>query len=302
MKSTQIELVIAPEQAGQRLDRVLAGLPEVGSRSRAAALIDSEAVTLDGRPTRKSEVVRAGSRVQLTLLDSDEHSDSKPSVAFGIAYEDASLMVVDKPAGLVVHPAPGSRSGTLSQALAGRAQGGDPARPGIVHRLDKETSGLLVVAKSDQVLRELQAALSRREITRGYTALVRGIPESAKGTIDAALGRDRREPEKIALRRDSTREAITHFEVIEEIGDRSLLRVTLETGRTHQIRVHLAAIGLPVSGDSTYGAAGDLGLKRQFLHASDLTFRHPVSGDEISLHSPLPADLADALDRARAER
>ena len=146
----------------------------------------------------------------------------------------------------------------MSQALAGRAAGGDPERPGIVHRLDKETSGLLVVAKSDSVLRELQAALAKREIKREYLALVKGRPESASGTIDAPLGRDRRNPENIAIRLDSTREAVTHFEVVDEFPAHTLLKVRLETGRTHQIRVHLAAIGLKVSGDEQYGAGGDL--------------------------------------------
>lgn len=297
-----IELVLTDEHAALRIDRVLASLPEVGSRAQAARLIELGSVTLDGAPVRKSGVASAGSVLRIELPAVEAIDAQEPAVAFSIAYEDEHLLVVDKPAGLVVHPGPGNRTGTLSQALAGRAAGGDPERPGIVHRLDKDTSGLLVVARSDQVLRELQAALQRREVTRRYTALVMGTPESATGTIDAPLGRDRRNPENIAVRSDAGRDAVTHFEIVEEAGPRCLLHVNLETGRTHQIRVHLAAIGLPVCGDPQYGIAGDLGLARQFLHASQLSFHHPVTGQPISVASPLPNDLAAALELARADR
>ncbi|MBJ7457639.1 MAG: RluA family pseudouridine synthase [Thermoleophilaceae bacterium] len=298
---SKIELIVSAESAGERLDRVIAVVPEVGSRAQAAKLIAQGQVALDGETARKSERVEAGDLIEIELVALPAGDPSEPAVPFEIVYEDASLLVVDKPSGLVVHPAPGNRTGTLSQALVGLAGGGDPERPGIVHRLDKETSGLLVVARNDDVLRKLQAALQARKITRKYTALVRGQAESAKGTIDAPLGRDRRKPENIAVRMDSDRTAVTHFEVVEEIGPRSLLHVSLETGRTHQIRVHLAAIGLPVCGDPQYGIDGDLGLTRQFLHASELSFDHPVTGEHLSLGSPLPPDLAQALERARAD-
>lgn len=297
-----LELEIGPELAGQRVDRCIASLKAVGSRAQAAKLIAAGQVSINGAPARKSDQPAAGDLVTIALASPPAGDPSEPSVPFEVVYEDSALLVVDKPAGLVVHPAPGNRSGTLSQALAGRAGGGDPERPGIVHRLDKETSGLLVVAKSDAVLRELQRALQAREITRRYTALVRGQAESPTGTIDAPLGRDRRNPENIAVRSDSDRVAVTHFEVVEEHGPRSLLHVWLETGRTHQIRVHLAAIGLPVCGDPTYGIEGDLGLQRQFLHASELSFRHPESNEPLSFASPLPADLAAALELARSDR
>lgn len=301
MSPSKIELIVTGDHAGERLDRVIASVPEVGSRAQAARLIEQGAVALDGETARKSERVDEGDIVVIELVAPPTGDPTEPAVPFEIVYEDASLLVVDKPTGLVVHPAPGNRTGTLSQALAGLAAGGDPERPGIVHRLDKETSGLLVVARNDDVLRKLQAALQAREISRRYTALVRGQAESAKGTIDAPLGRDRRNPENIAIRMDSERVAITHFEVAEEIGPRSLLHVTLETGRTHQIRVHLGAIGLPVCGDPKYGIDGDLGLERQFLHASELSFEHPVSGEHMTFGSPLPPDLAHALELARAD-
>lgn len=297
-----IQLTITPEQAGQRLDRVVAEASEVGSRAQASKLFDAGAVSIDGRRAKKSEAAVEGDVVEIVMEKSASGDPSEPAVRFEVVYEDEALLVVDKPAGLVVHPGPGNRTGTLSQALAGRAAGGDPERPGIVHRLDKDTSGLLVVAKSDQALRDLQAALQRRDVLRRYTALVKGHPESPAGTIDAPLGRDRRNPEQIAVRSDSERVAVTHFEVIEEPPGRSLLRVSLETGRTHQIRVHLAAIGLPVCGDEQYGIPGDLRLSRQFLHASELSFDHPVAGERMTFASPLPPDLAAALELARSQR
>lgn len=297
-----IELVVTPAEAGSRIDRFLAGVEEVGSRAQAAKLIEAGNVEVGGALARKSLLLGEGDVVRVTFPEAQAVDASAPAVPFTIVYEDPSLLVVDKPAGLVVHPGPGNRSGTLSQALGDLARGGDPERPGIVHRLDKDTSGLLVVARSDEVLRALQGALQAREVSRRYTALVRGRAESPTGTIDAPLGRDRRNPENIAIRGDSEREAVTHFEVVEETATRSLLHVALETGRTHQIRVHLAAIGLPVCGDPQYGIEGDLGLTRQFLHASELSFHHPRTGEAMAFASPLPPDLAAALERARQER
>jgi 23S rRNA pseudouridine1911/1915/1917 synthase len=298
----RIDHLVTSDQAGLRLDRLLASFEGVGSRAAAVRLIESGAVAVDGEAVRKSHQVSPGERIVVEEVVREAPGATSAAKDVSIVFEDEHLLVVDKPAGMVVHPAPGNYSGTLSQALASRAAGGAPERPGIVHRLDKETSGLLVVAKSDQVLRKLQAALQERKIARSYTALVRGRPESPAGTIDAPLGRDRREPEKISIRADSERPAITHFETVEELAGRTLLSVRLETGRTHQIRVHLAAVGLPVCGDPQYGVEGDLGLKRQFLHASGLSFTHPVTGEQLELFSPLPEDLASALQRAREDR
>lgn len=295
-----VEHVVPPQAAGARLDAYLSGLEVVGSRSRAAKLISAGSIVVDGKPARKSLLLAGGETLTISAVEEPPAGDAqRPSVPFDIVFENEAVLVVDKPAGLVVHPAPGNRSGTLSQALSHIAAGGDASRPGIVHRLDKDTSGLLVVAKSDEALRRLQGDLQNRDVKREYRALVKGRPKSLSGTIDAPLGRDRRSPELVSVRSDSQREAVTHFEVIEQIGDRTLLRVTLETGRTHQIRAHLAAIGLPVSGDPTYGAEGDLGLKRQFLHAAVLEFDDPASEERLRFESPLPADLAAALDLAR---
>ncbi len=219
-----------------------------------------------------------------------------------VPYEDEHLLVVDKPAGLVVHPAPGHAQGTLVQGLlAYDVEGGDePERPGIVHRLDRDTSGLLVVARSPEAHRLLQEQIQARELTREYLALVVGRPRSRRGTIDAPIGRDRNDALRHSLDSDTLREAVTHFEVEELLRRHALLRVSLETGRTHQIRVHLQAVDLPVAGDPLYGRRGELGLERQFLHAARLAFRHPVTGEPVDVASPLPAELEAALAAARA--
>jgi len=308
---TELEWVAAPEEAGTRLDVALGARSEVGSRAAAQRLIDAGQVRVDGAGRQKRYVLVAGERVRATLdqgVEAPSHAemDAAAEVPYEVAYEDEHLLVVEKPAGVVVHPAPGHPTGTLVQALAGRAAGGDePWRPGIVHRLDRDTSGLLVVAKSDPVLRALQAALRARVIRREYVALVVGRPASATGTIDAPLGRDRGERTLVSVRTDRPREARTHFTVEETLARTTLLRVTLDTGRTHQIRAHLAAIGLPVCGDRQYGGSAcgvELGLGRQFLHAARLAFPHPLTGDEVLSESALPHDLVTSLRAAGGGR
>ncbi|MGZ5311763.1 MAG: RluA family pseudouridine synthase [Solirubrobacterales bacterium] len=216
-----------------------------------------------------------------------------------ILFEDDQIIVLDKPAGLVVHPAPSHRGPTLADWLGERAGGGEPERRGIVHRLDKDTSGLMVVARTEAAHGELSRQIKAREVEREYVALVEGALESRTGTIDAPLGRDRRRRTRRAVRGAGEREARTHFEVIEALPADTLVAARLETGRTHQIRVHFAAIGHPIAGDPEYGTAGRHGLERQFLHARRLALRHPADGRELSFESPLPRDLADALERAR---
>ncbi len=299
------ELASTPEDAGTRIDAFLAG--PLGSRSRAARLLAAGAVTVGGRPVAKSFKLLGADEIAVDegLDPADEPADpgEGPPADFGVAYEDAHLLVVDKPAGVVVHPARGHRSGTLAQALAGRAAGGEDAgRAGLVHRLDRDTSGLLVVAKSEAVHRSLKEQLARREITREYLALVEGRPPARSGTIDAPIGRDRAVRTRHSTDTDAPKEARTHFELAEALPRHTLLRVRLDTGRTHQIRVHLQAIGHPVVGDPDYGAPGaiSLGLGRQFLHAARLAFEHPVSGEPIETTSPLPADLAAALKLAHS--
>jgi 23S rRNA pseudouridine1911/1915/1917 synthase len=290
------ELVVEPEAAGERLDVFLAR--SAGSRAAAQRLIDGGLVLVDGVARPKRHAVAAGERVTVQPTPETEEA-AVPEATFAIAYEDEYLLVIDKPAGVVVHPARGHRSGTLAQALAGRIAGGDPGREGIIHRLDRDTSGLLVVARSEEVHATLKAMLQRREITREYLALVHGRPAARSGTIDAPLGRDRRVRTRISTDTDEPREAVTDFETADTFPDYTLLRVRLETGRTHQIRAHLKAIGHPVAGDPEYGGRkGELGLPRQFLHAARLAFVHPVTGRAVEERSPLPAELDTALQRA----
>jgi 23S rRNA pseudouridine1911/1915/1917 synthase len=286
----------------QRLDVALAARPEIGSRAKAARLIEAGLVTVDGVVRPKSFPVAPGMRIEVAPEPERELDTRADDVEFGVAYEDDDLIVVDKPAGLVVHPAPGHATGTLAQALAGR--GGESFRPGIVHRLDRDTSGLLVVAKSEAVHRSLQDALRRREVGREYLALVDGRPDARSGTIDAPIGRDRGSRTVMSTRTDKPREAVTHFEIESELPRTTLLRVRLLTGRTHQIRTHLAAIGYPVCGDPVYGGSpcgSRLGLTRQFLHAANLSFRHPRTGELIDCESKLPADLLRSLEVAQRE-
>jgi 23S rRNA pseudouridine1911/1915/1917 synthase len=215
-----------------------------------------------------------------------------------IAYEDEHLLVVDKPSGMVVHPSAGHPGGTLVQALVDRGiAGGDvPERPGIVHRLDRDTSGLLVVARSDESYGRLQDLVRQRALDRRYLAFVRGMPRSRSGRIEAPIGRDRHDPLRRSLDTDTPKDAITHFEVKRLLPGHALLAIRLETGRTHQIRVHLAAIGLPVVGDPVYGVP-DPELGRQFLHANRLSFPHPFGGGNVEAESPLPTELQAALAR-----
>jgi 23S rRNA pseudouridine1911/1915/1917 synthase len=292
------EISVPPDAAGERLDVFLAG--HAGSRAAAQRLIDGGHVVVDGEPRSKRHLLTGGEHVAVSEPAAAPEADVAPA-AFAIAFGDKHLIVVDKPAGVVVHPAHGHRRGTLVQALAGQVAGGDqPDRPGIVHRLDRDTSGLLVVARSEPVHAALKALIASRTLEREYLALVEGRPPARRGTIDAALGRDRRVRTRVSTDTDEPRDAVTHFEVEEALAHDTLLRVRLETGRTHQIRAHLKAIGHPVAGDPEYGAAGRHGLERQFLHSARLAFPHPVTGERVEVHSPLPADLAAALDRARA--
>jgi 23S rRNA pseudouridine1911/1915/1917 synthase len=290
-----------PELAvGERLDRFLASLPEIGSRGRAERVL-AEGVLVDGRRQAKSHRLAGGEELEFEPPERPVEALEPERMDLGIAYEDEHLVVVDKPAGIVVHPAPGHASGTLVHGLlAHDVAGGDAERPGIVHRLDRDTSGLMVVARSEEAHRRLQSLVRRHELERHYLALVVGRPRSRRGRIEAPIGRDRRDPLRRSLDTDTPREAITHFEVAELFPRHALLGVKLETGRTHQIRVHLAAIGLPVAGDPLYGRPRELGLERQFLHAARLAFAHPFTGERVDVNSPLPEDLQAAARMAAA--
>jgi 23S rRNA pseudouridine1911/1915/1917 synthase len=295
--------VATPEDAGLRLDAFLAARAAVPSRAAAQRLIEAGAVLVDGRERPKNHRMAAGQAVSVTETAARPQEEEAP--AFDVVFEDKHLLVVDKPPGLVVHPAPGHRGPTLAGALHDRAAGGaDPERAGIVHRLDRDTSGLLVVAKTEAAYAGLQAQMKAREVRREYLALASGHPGAESGTIDAPIGRDRGNRTVMSTRTDRARDAVTHFEVVERLPRTALLRVRLETGRTHQIRAHLAAIGHPVVGDPQYGGSASgrrVGLERQFLHASSLMFRHPTGGEWVRCESKPPVELSHALDTARRE-
>jgi 23S rRNA pseudouridine1911/1915/1917 synthase len=299
------ELIAAPKDAGLRLDAFLAARGAAPSRAAGQRLIERGAVTVDGRLRPKNHRIGEGERVALEAPAEEPEAATPEPVPFEIVHEDDQLLVVDKPAGVVTHPAPGHHGPTLAEALAPLAAGGThPERAGIVHRLDRDTSGLLVVARTDEAHAALQKMMKAREVTREYTALVEGHPDAESGTVDAPIGRDRGNRTVMSTRTDRARSAVTHFEVVERLPRTALLRVRLETGRTHQVRAHLAAIGNPVVGDPQYGGRESgrrLGLERQFLHASKLMFRHPFSGEWVACESKPPAELSHAFDAARRE-
>ncbi len=287
---------VPPADEGSRLDVVLAEHAGL-SRSAAQRLIALGLVLVGGAPAPKKHVLRVGEEVAWTAPPDTGGALAPEDVEYAVVYEDDWLLVVDKPAGIVVHPAPGHEHGTLAQGLvAAGARGGHERRPGIVHRLDKDTSGLLIVARRDDAYRRLVAAMERRDIHRVYLALLAGDLPQDVGTIDAPIGRHVRDRKRMSLHTVAGRPAVTHFEVLGRAGGFTLAKVRLETGRTHQIRVHFSALGYPVAGDVQYGRLPrPEGLGRQFLHAARLAFPHPDDGREIACASPLPRELSAFL-------
>ncbi len=298
------------DEAGQRLDRYLASMLEGISRTRAQELIADGAVQVNGSSSKASYVLRAGDTVQVSgTLHKPEVSTLKPlHQPLDIVYEDDDLLVVNKAAGMVVHPAAGHADDTLVNALLaycpalrGMGEGAGEQRAGIVHRLDKDTSGLIMVAKNMRTQAALREQMKRHEVVKRYLALVEGNVELDQGSIDAPIGRDRRNRQQMAITAVDSREARTHFRVLQRFPHgHTLLLLQLETGRTHQIRVHLKAIGHPVVGDSVYGSGSrqqGFTLNRQFLHASQLKFTHPTTKVLLELEAPLPDDLRAVLER-----
>lgn len=284
-----MRLQVPPEAAGERLDRFLAA--RLGSRAAAERAIAAGAL-VDGALRVKSFRLAGGESVELE--DAAPPPAPAPPAAPAVVWEDEHVLVVDKPAGLVVHPGAGHEGDTLVDALRGRIAGGPPDRPGVVHRLDRDTSGLLALARSQEAYERLSDLVRQRAFERTYLALVHGRPRSRRGRIEAPIGRDRSDPTRVSLDTDTPREAVTEFEVERLWAERALLRVRLETGRMHQIRVHLAAIDLPVAGDPVYGVR-EPGLGRQFLHAAELAFPHPFGRGRVETRSELPPDLAGYL-------
>jgi 23S rRNA pseudouridine1911/1915/1917 synthase len=292
----QRELVVPDAAAGARLDAWLSQALDDTSRAAAARLIDAGAVLVDGDQRPKSARLEGGERVRVDAPAPRHPHAAGPQPV--LVWESELLAVIDKPAGLVVHPAPGHRGLTLVEWLAQRHGDWDPRA---VHRLDRDTSGLMLVAKGEPAQRVLQAALRRREVVREYLALATGRLGARSGTIDAPIGRDVRRRTRMSTRTDKPREARTHFAVERFAGDHTLARVRLETGRTHQIRAHFAAIGHPLAGDREYGARDELGLARQFLHSTRLALPVPPAGESQEWRSDLPPDLHAALARATPE-
>ncbi len=290
---------VPPEAAGQRLDAWLAGQRPELSRSHIQRLIEQGRATLNGRAAKASARLEGGEEVDLVLPETAPVALAAEPIPLAVVYEDDDLLVIDKPAGLVVHPAPGHPSGTLVNALLARWRTfkglkGD-LRPGIVHRLDKDTSGLLMVAKTDAAMLKLTGQIKDRRVKKEYLALVEGRLEPRQGRVEAPVGRHPSQRQQMAVVRGG-RNATSHYTVEAYFRDFSLVRVKPVTGRTHQIRVHLAFTGHPVAGDTLYGRSRVPGLPRQFLHATRLGFHQPTSGEWLELESPLPADLAGFLE------
>lgn len=296
------------DEAGERLDRYLARALPTLSRSQAQRLIRQGLVALGEETVKPSTIVEPGMRVVVHLPSVPSDEISPEPIPLDVVYEDDDLLVVNKPAGMVVHPSPGHHERTLVNALLARYPDlgvGDAGRPGIVHRLDRGTSGLIVVAKTEAALRHLRRQFKGRKVHKTYLALVHGRPPAPEGIIEAPLGRDPRQRQRMAVV-PGGREARTRYRVLEDLGDYSLLEVIPETGRTHQIRVHLAWLGVPVAGDRLYGrergvrrVKDDLGLERQFLHAWRLSFERPGGQDLLRLEVSLPDELERVINKLR---
>lgn len=298
---------VEPDHAGERLDRAISAYIVDLSRSYSAQLIEKGEVTVNGKPvTKPSHKVREGDRVVLRRSAPQPSGLRVEDIALNVVYEDADLLVIDKPAGMVVHPAPGHSGGTVVNALLAHVPElefdmGDEARPGIVHRLDKDTSGLLVVAKRRAAHEALSRQMAERLMHKEYLAVVRGTPRALQGVVDAPIARDPRDRKRMAIV-PGGRAARTHFAIEKQLDGYALVRATLETGRTHQIRVHMASIGHAILGDPLYGKstlkdAASLGLSRQFLHAHKLGFALPSSGEWREFRSELPEELRKALEK-----
>jgi 23S rRNA pseudouridine1911/1915/1917 synthase len=299
-------LSVQPAEVGQRLDRYLAGALSEKSRTQIQQLIGNGAIQVNGRPSKPGYALRAGDEVAINLAATAEraHQIKPQALPLEIVFEDNDLLIINKAAGMVVHPAPGHYEDTLVNALLAYypdLQAFDEAhRPGIVHRLDRDTSGLLIVAKNARAQAALISQMQRHEIVKRYLALVEGNIALDQGSIDAPIGRDPRHRQQMAITSAGSREARTYFRVLERFARHTLLLLQLETGRTHQIRVHLKAIGHPVVGDPTYGSGNvirGIKLQRQFLHAYQLQFAHPLSGTPLEFEAPLPDDLQNILEQ-----
>jgi 23S rRNA pseudouridine1911/1915/1917 synthase len=313
------QYTVTEANEGVRLDVYLAGRDAGLSRSQIRRAVEEGRVFVDDRQVKAGHRLRTGETVELTIPEPAPCAVQPEAIPLSVVFEDEHLLVVDKPAGMVVHPAAGHSSETLVHALLHHCRDlsgiGGVLRPGIVHRLDRDTSGLLLVAKTDEAHRSLTAQFRDRRIDKTYLALVLGTPPTETGEVLLPVGRHPSDRKKMSTRSSRGRDAITRWRVLERLGVVTLLEVDLETGRTHQIRVHLSSQGYPVVGDVVYGKSGLLksvadtetrsilrGVKRQALHAARIVFRHPVHGTQLSFQSPLPEDLAGLCEALRERR
>lgn len=299
----QREFIVEAEAAGQRIDRFLSGEDTGLSRSALQGLVADGHVLCNGKSIAKSLKLKAGDTILLEIPDAKPIEAVPQDIPLDIVYEDDHLLVVNKPKGMVVHPAPGNPDGTLVNALLWHCKGslsgiGGEIRPGIVHRIDKDTSGLLIVAKNDFAHLALSAQLADRSLSRVYEAVVRGGMREDSGTVNAPIGRHPTDRKKMAVTQKGSRSAVTHWEVIARYRGYTHIRCRLETGRTHQIRVHMAHIGHPLLGDALYGAPSpDKGLSGQCLHARELKFIHPRTGEHVVISTDLPEYFTSVLHR-----
>lgn len=298
-------MILTLDRSGERLDAALARLVPELSRSQAQRLIEQGAVTCGGRPVKKNEKLQSGDTLTLTLPEVQETALEAQDIPLDVCYEDADVIVVNKPKGLVVHPAPGHPDGTLVNALLAHCGDslsgiGGERRPGIVHRIDKDTSGLIIAAKNDFAHASLAAQLKDHSLARTYVCIVCGNIREESGVIDAPIGRHPADRKKMAVTEKNSRGAVTHWRVLERFGGYTLVECRLETGRTHQIRVHMAYRGHPILGDMVYGhKKPELGQDSQCLHARELTFVHPRSGERVTVSCGLPAYFEQLLQKLR---
>ncbi|MDD1366564.1 RluA family pseudouridine synthase [Bacillus sp. MHSD_36] len=300
--SEVVQVTVAEEQKNERIDKFVAGINNEWSRTQVQQWIKDDVVTVNGKTVKGNYKVRENDEITVTIPEPEELDIQPEDMNLEIYYEDADVLVVNKPRGMVVHPAPGHTSGTLVNGLMHHCTDlsgiNGVMRPGIVHRIDKDTSGLLMVAKNDMAHESLVNQLVAKTVTRRYKAIVHGVIPHDKGTIDAPIARDKKERQSMTVD-ENGKHAVTHFQVLERFKDFTLVECRLETGRTHQIRVHMKYIGYPLAGDPKYGPKKTLDMNGQALHAGILGFDHPRTGEYIQFEAPIPEVFEDALNILR---
>ncbi|MFE5472398.1 RluA family pseudouridine synthase [Bacillus safensis] len=299
----QVNIAVSEDQTSERLDKFLSTTEPEWSRTQVQQWVKDGLIEVNGKQVKANYKVQAGDQIKVDIPDPEELDVEAEPLDLDIYYEDADVLVVNKPRGMVVHPAPGHVSGTLVNGLMAHCKDlsgiNGVMRPGIVHRIDKDTSGLLMVAKNDMAHESLVNQLVAKTVTRKYTAVVHGIIQHDTGTIDAPIGRDKKDRQSMTVTKENAKQAVTHFDVIERFKDFTVVECRLETGRTHQIRVHMKYIGYPLAGDPKYGPRKTVDFNGQLLHAGVLGFDHPRTGEYIEFTAPIPADMQVFIDSLR---